>query len=343
MTVIGKFICKAVAMCIAMLATIFILYTKNNKNKCTCSCKNNEKQMYFLENKSYEFDHGQNIKSILNTLLSKQLYIQKSTETFLNNSTLIQKKGAKQLNINSLEMEKPLEKLLPSIVVGIMVTEHTPMSTLKAFQSAFQNTKYLLEKNILNLTFFFVQGKSKNVIKHSNVVVLDIHENLNEGKIFHWFRFAALYLQKHAPYHPLNGIVKMDTDVAVDWNKFAFSILPTLTPDYYVGRMNNHYGCGTFSHCPPVDCVDFVDHCWIYMSGGWYALSLDMALQIVLKCPYAEKNQHGYEDVQTGTWVKNCISNPVVFHVENGVFFCHSSSITEHNILNMSSSSDCRK
>ena len=47
MAVIREFICKAVAMCIAMLATIFILYTKNNENKCTCSCKNKEKKCIF--------------------------------------------------------------------------------------------------------------------------------------------------------------------------------------------------------------------------------------------------------------------------------------------------------
>jgi hypothetical protein len=222
----------------------------------------------------------------------------------------------------------------PTVLVGVFITNTTSSSRLSAFRRSFQVARSFVS---FNLHYVFVVGNSQFEDQgHGEALRLPIHENIDEGKTFQYFQAAIDWFSSHnVPYHPLNGIVKMDTDTAVDWPAFSSRILPRLEPMYYLGRSNSRSVCGNLHHCPPSDCHDFSDGCWVYMSGGWYALSLDLAKAIILNCSYSASHTLGYEDLTVGTWISHCSYSVRVFHVDNGDFFCHSSFILDQHIRDM--------
>lgn len=228
----------------------------------------------------------------------------------------------------------------PKIFVGVMITENTPKTRIDAYRSSIPTNL----KNI-DLHLFFVQGiPTKNTTLEHDIIVLNQKENMNEGKTFFWFQFASQKIMQLDNVHPMSGIVKMDVDVAVNWTAFDEEVFVNLQSNYFVGRINTFQKCGEYSHCPPLGCNDFRSECWIYMSGGWYLLSLSVSYALTNSCPYATEHMVGYEDLQVGLWIKNCYSNTSVFHVDNGIFFCHAGDISDTNIqLSEFSNNDCKK
>jgi hypothetical protein len=222
----------------------------------------------------------------------------------------------------------------PTLLVGVFITNATSSTRLTAFRRAFETARTLVQ---FNLHHVFVLGNTQFANENfSDFLRLPIHENMDEGKTFQYFVAAINWFSnQNVPYHPLSGIVKMDTDTAVDWLAFSNGVLPRLEPMYYLGRRNSRKICGNLLHCPPSDCLDFSNGCWVYMSGGWYALSFDLAKRSILNCSYAASHSMGYEDLTVGTWISHCSSAARVFHVDNGEFFCHSSFILDRHIYEM--------
>ncbi len=221
----------------------------------------------------------------------------------------------------------------PTLLVGVFITNRTSTSRLKAFRESFKIVRPLVQ---FNLHYFFVLGNTTISDSNIDILHLSIHENMDEGKTFQYFLSAIdWFARQNISHHPLNGIVKMDTDTAVDWPAFSDQVLGQLEPMYYLGRRNSRSMCGNLDYCPPSDCHDFSHNCWVYMSGGWYALSLDLAKRSILNCSYAASHSVGYEDLTVGTWISHCSPEASVFHSDNGQFFCHSSFISDQHIRDM--------
>lgn len=225
-----------------------------------------------------------------------------------------------------------LRAYLPTLVVGIMITDSTPIGRLEAFRKSFSYpTPGIILKH------FFVKGvvdwETRPFSNSSDVIRVDMMENMNAGKTFHWIRMAAMWLKENAHGHILDGIVKMDIDTAVNWTKFATDVFPTLPLSYYTGRRNGHEICGGAPYCPPTGCADFTDECWIYMSGGWYAMSMDVAWKLTMECLYASSNMDGFEDLQVGVWIRQCgLKHVNIKSVDNGFFFCHHSGMDDATV-----------
>jgi hypothetical protein len=223
--------------------------------------------------------------------------------------------------------------MLPTLIVGIMITQHTPLSRIDAFVRSFAlpTPNYYLKP-------YFVMGRSyKDTLQPgpefpSNTLILDIKENIDKGKTFAWFS-QGIELFHDVPFHPLNGIVKMDVDISANWTELGTSVIPKLSAGFYLGRVNDNAICGGSSHCPPVGCNDFSGNCWIYMSGGWYGLGLDLAKSLI-NCDYANNHRIGWEDLMVGKWIKHCSAgSAVIYGVENGDFFCHSNALTDEEVM----------
>lgn len=220
-----------------------------------------------------------------------------------------------------------IKPIIPTILVGVMISDTTLISRINAFRKSFKNLN-----SQVNLQLRFVKGKGKTLFEKNDIVNLDINENLNEGKTYYWFEQAVNELKNKSYIHPKSGIVKMDIDTVVNWTKFIDTWFSQLLPNYYFGRVNTHEWCGGYAHCPPAHCKTFKNKCWIYMSGGWYALGLGLASQLVLDCKYSKENAIGYEDLMVGQWILNCNANASVQHVDNGNFFCHGDFVTDDMI-----------
>ena len=125
------------------------------------------------------------------------------------------------------------------------------------------------------------------------------------------------------------------TPIPPYWPAFSDQELGQLEPMYYLGRRNSRSMCGNLDYCPPSDCHDFSHNCWVYMSGGWYALSLKFAKWSILNRSYAASHSVGYEDLTVGTWISHYSPEASVVHAVNGQFFCHSSCISGQHIRDM--------
>merc|ERR1719273_1397615 len=104
--------------------------------------------------------------------------------------------------------------------------------------------------------------------------------------------------------------------------------------------MNTHDLCGDAWWCPPRNCTSFErnDGCWIYMSGGIYALSLKL-LRKIMSVP---QEPIGYEDLTVAGWIRNTsLANVVdVLHHPNGELWCHGSTSLWHDYQ---AGTDCQR
>jgi len=92
-----------------------------------------------------------------------------------------------------------------------------------------------------------------------------------------------------------------------------------------MGRMNTRDLCGEAWWCPPKDCTAFGDDgCWIYMSGGIYAMSL----RLLRKIMSVKQEPIGHEDLTTAGWIRNMsLGTQIdVMHHLNGELWCHGST-----------------
>jgi hypothetical protein len=138
--------------------------------------------------------------------------------------------------------------------------------------------------------------------------------------------------QLNFKFHPQNMIFKMDTDIALNLSRLDDEI-SKLSISSYMGLMTVHDMCGGYAHCPPQGCSNFQGQCWIYMSGGFYGLSLNL-VELLMNCQYSAQNKNSYEDLMVGLWIKNCKLDGLVNIVSynRSFLYCHSSSLTDDAI-----------
>ena len=150
------------------------------------------------------------------------------------------------------------------------------------------------------------------------------------------FLAASKMLKNETNAYELSGIVKMDTDCAVNWTKLDMDIFSmNVSKKYFIGRPNTNSKCGGGNHCPPQGCIDFSKDCWIYMSGGWYGLNLHL-VETIMNCTYARYHTVGIEDLMVGQWILHCSNQEVfVWGFENGILFCHSGSVSDLQVSNI--------
>lgn len=178
--------------------------------------------------------------------------------------------------------------------------------------------KFILgNTNLTNETY-------KEQAKYGDIVILPVHENINEGKTYYFFKWA---------YHKLKNVqsnamvFKADMDTFLCYERFA-PVIEKIDDDSlaYMGRMNYRELCGEAWWCPPRNCSGFDTKtgCWVYMSGGIYAVSLKL-LRKIMAVP---QEPNGYEDLTTAGWIRNSSLGGVVdiMHHDNGELWCHGST-----------------
>lgn len=155
-------------------------------------------------------------------------------------------------------------------------------------------------------------------------------ENMDEGKTPAWFRWAA------TSFPSSDWVLKLDTDVSINW--FVFGTFLAGTPAgkalRYLGYTNDNARCGGYSHCPPVGCKSMKGRCWIYMSGGLYGASTQLA-KLLSNCSYYSQHAKGFEDLQFGLAVKNCVPHIRSLQLVNmpvGQGWCHSKAVTPMHV-----------
>lgn len=153
------------------------------------------------------------------------------------------------------------------------------------------------EKPDCEIVVYFVTGiipnASRALIKSENatradMIQLDIIENMNSGKSFEWFRFAASRF-KFARF-----ISKGDMDTIV----FPGEVLRSVShvsrgaQGIYGGLAVDWNLCGRGAHCP---------YGWIYMAGGFYFVSQDLVQWLgTVNNTIVRDNSEGHEDLQVG-------------------------------------------
>jgi hypothetical protein len=232
-----------------------------------------------------------------------------------------------------------------------MMTRFVPATVINAFHYSAQDYNAAQNRVLVHLRFFI--GQSSHPLLDDNVAVdstflTEGHinrfkrnrflpkfvkgafpENMDEGKTREWFRWAA------EAFPSSHWILKVDTDVSIDWFKFgAFLARNVGSGLRYVGYVNDRARCGGYEHCPPEGCKDMKGDCWIYMSGGLYGASTQLA-KVLNNCSYYKQHAIGYEDLQFGMAVKHCVQNIDslrVIKMPVGTGWCHSKSVTQAQV-----------
>lgn len=336
-------------LCICLLITLFVISTFNR----------NALDYYYLDDPvlhvlNYQkYLENNNISAplvglaLISNNTSKTLqYSKRDFFQISNYSTENKSDSIPVLHIDDSILETPTEKsILTYVIIAITVTDSTPAGRINAFRQQFRSFNVSNYKT--KFYYFFLVGEPRDsiiTIEGPDVIRTGKPENMNEGKTLDLLR------QSVSLVHALNFtasssrifIFKMDTDVSVNLSRLDHQI-SMIKEDSYIGYVRDHISCGSGSHCPPVGCGSFQDYCWIYMSGGLYGLSLDMAESIV-NCPYAQNNYIGFEDLMVGLWLKNCVPSHHfqvdAFQTPN--FYCHSKQLSDYDIMH-SLYHDCLK
>lgn len=122
----------------------------------------------------------------------------------------------------------------------------------------------------------------------ADIIELDILENMNSGKTFEWFSFAAR--QFKAAQFTSKG--DMDTIIFPGELLRSVSRLHRGTQSIYGGFAVDWNLCGGGIHCP---------YGWIYMAGGFYFVSQDLVQWLgSVNNTIVRDNSEGHEDLQVG-------------------------------------------
>lgn len=215
------------------------------------------------------------------------------------------------------------------LLVGVMITSGTTLEERNEIRATTMNLECSCEVDIV----FFV-GKDGNfsleMQQYGDIVQMSFAENVNDGKTFEWFKYA-LEKSKETEY---DAIFKMDTDTIVRWCPLSSLVKENLGSPFYLGRRNTFDICGGFLHCPPKNCIRFTRACWVYMSGGFYGVSVDV-LEKIFKSNYTYRHSTGIEDLTFGKWIWKAAEDTKIVSVENGKLWCHS-AFKSHWSSNMS-------
>lgn len=147
------------------------------------------------------------------------------------------------------------------------------------------------------MVVYFVMGTipngSRQLVGRENtsradIIELDIVENMNSGKSFEWFRFAALH------FRSARFISKGDMDTIIFPREVLRSVsrISRDAQGIYGGFVVDWNMCGGGSHCP---------FGWIYMAGPFYFLSQDLVQWLgSVNNTIVRDNSAGHEDLQIG-------------------------------------------
>ncbi len=240
------------------------------------------------------------------------------------------------LLLHSPPQTNPAPPPLPplDVVAGVFITGSTSDAIINAFRdnarrfNADPATKAANQR--VRLRFFV--GAGGHPLQRAegypgDIVSCACAENMNAGKTYEWWSHAA------ASFNGSNYVLKVDTDSAMNWPNML-SLLARRPAATFLGHLNDNKACGGFSHCPPKGCEGMDGDCWVYMSGGMYGMSLDLAAAVAA-CPWAKANAAGYEDMVSGRMVKHCAAGPVnVTHIRNGYGWCHGKRNTPDHLRN---------
>ena len=170
--------------------------------------------------------------------------------------------------------------------------------------------------------------------KYNDLIILNMTENMNKGKTFKYFQYIKLYSNISA-----NSIVfKADIDAFI-WLQSLFISISNINLSKYIfyGRQMDNVMCGGGDRCPPKNCYDFYkprNNCWVYMSGGIYAMSkslIDILFTKNMELPMME------EDLTIARLIHAKTEKDMVetYHIKNnGSIYCHRSvyykSVQDH-------------
>ena len=218
--------------------------------------------------------------------------------------------------------------LTPRVLVGIFITKDTPAALRMAFRNSTESLK-------TELRIVFFVGKEGDFAaeqaQYGDIVQGAFPENMDGGKSYEWILWAS---KQNAEY-----VIKMDTDVSVEWGRLL-AWIGDMKPPAYFGRINGFHNCGGLAYCPPPHCGDFSGNCWIYMSGGLYGFSSDV-VKSISECNFSREHMSSIEDVQSGQWVRHCVSGVNTYHKDNSNIWCHKTNIEINHIASALVPSDC--
>eukprot|EP00123_Amoebidium_parasiticum_P006776 comp17648_c0_seq1/m.17418 comp17648_c0_seq1/g.17418 ORF comp17648_c0_seq1/g.17418 comp17648_c0_seq1/m.17418 type:complete len:562 (-) comp17648_c0_seq1:666-2351(-) len=124
---------------------------------------------------------------------------------------------------------------------------------------------------------------------YGDLVVLNIPENMNNGKSLAWWQHAARAFP-HATH-----VAKGDMDTFIWAGDFVKELASLPSWQLYYGRSNTFSICGCVRKCPK----DFT-----YVSGQMILMSTDLVQWVGDESnPITRPTMEGHEDVQTGKWV----------------------------------------
>lgn len=237
---------------------------------------------------------------------------------------------------------------LVSILVGVFVTARVSHHHRTRMQWSLDHARV----PGCNISMVFVEGRQDEresvttpPSHRSRTIHLPIHENVNDGKTYHWFKHAHAGVQ--AGTYTADVVFKMDSDTSVDWAALCQETQHQHTSRnarYYMGRVNANKCNPQYADCPDPRCRSFQGDCWVYMSGGFYGLSR-AALADVMQHAYTHANIVGTEDVLTGMWMKRAVPDARVINRDNGDIWCHTDAFrTRYPVIDVRRSwLDCVK
>lgn len=128
------------------------------------------------------------------------------------------------------------------------------------------------------LSFVFVMGRNKTTgampeLQEDDwrgLVVLNITENMNDGKSYAWWRWVAANIGGAA-----HAVSKQDSDTRLCPPRLFAFLRATLQDGNvrgtYIGNLVDFINCGRYEHCP---------RGWVYASGGMHFLTTDLVAAI---------------------------------------------------------------
>jgi hypothetical protein len=148
------------------------------------------------------------------------------------------------------------------------------------------------------LNFVFVYGTP--AIPAPGRMILDIKENMNEGKSLQFFKEATLAFPE-ADY-----VYKMDTDIGLCLPDLLSLLHKASEANAdYVGWRQNFVSCGMQPRCPPYGEAED----WFFNSGSFYGMKRTVASLVAASQVNARKNV-GDEDLMMGRMVHRVL--PIV-------------------------------
>ena len=145
-----------------------------------------------------------------------------------------------------------------------------------------------------------------------DLTILNIRENMNDGKTLTWFNYAASLLD----FLSIDYVAKMDCDTYLNTDLFLDFIHRDLKYEpsgqrprrIYGGILNEAISCGLLSGNKVCELLKSR----VYMSGQFYFVSADLARYVSKYGSERFEQRVGVEDIDFGVWVQ---SHPQALHL----------------------------